>query len=205
MKPSTQRAQSAPTLVCLFFLFSWIGWSAETVYFGMRWHVLADRGLLALPLCPIYGACLLGMYLWQGTLPRDRLLLTGRTMQSRRTDAYRRSALSYFAAAVFLPTVAEFCVAALSQGVLGLTLWDYSYRPLNLFGYICLDRALLWGILLTLAMHFLWPPCFAAVSVLPLRARKAAACTAATLTACDFALQILCLALTGRRFSFFRL
>lgn len=58
--------QRAVRLVLLFFFISFAGWCGETVYFGIRYGVLADRGFLTSPLCPIYGFCLLGMAVGPG-------------------------------------------------------------------------------------------------------------------------------------------
>ena len=47
-------------LTILFALVSFLGWCGETLYFAVRWNDLTDRGFLSLPLCTIYGCCILG-------------------------------------------------------------------------------------------------------------------------------------------------
>ena len=60
-------------IIFLFFLLSFAGWCAETLYFLARWQEFADRGFLTLPLCTIYGSSALLVYFALGTPRGGRL------------------------------------------------------------------------------------------------------------------------------------
>ena len=80
-----------------------------------------------------------------------------------------------------------------------MRLWDYGYKRVHLFGLISPDQSLLWGMLIALAMRFLWDPLLALAQRVPPRAGRAAALALTALTAADFACNLLSLLYTGRR------
>ena len=57
-------------------------------------------------------------------------------------------------------------------------LWDYSYHTFDLFGYVCLEMTVLWGVLIMFAMAVVWPLLESLVLRIPSKAAKrvAAAC-----------------------------
>ncbi len=198
--------QRAVRLVLLFFFISFAGWCGETVYFGIRYGVLADRGFLTSPLCPIYGFCLLGMAVGPGA-PQTGLLqpLFIRAKGSRFPKAAAAGVyLLYFMIAALLPTAVEFVTAAFFDRALGIRLWDYSYKRFDLFGYVSLDQAILWGLLITLAMQFVWPWLWQSSARIPAHAARIAALLLLAWTACDLLFNALWLAVTGRQLLLFR-
>lgn len=88
----------------------------------------ADRkGLLVLPLCPVYGAgaCLiLAPPRWVDSRPLALFLLGGLTA-----------------------TAAEYLAALWHEKALGVSFWDYHGLPGNLRGRVCLPFSLAWGAL----------------------------------------------------------
>lgn len=188
-------------LTILFFIVSMIGWGLETVYFVIRWDTFIDRGFLTMPLCPIYGFCLIGIYLALGTPTQGRLApLFERAKRQKpavRALAYAGLFLLYFVIAALLPTVAELATGAFFDKALGVKLWDYSYKKFDLFGYVSLDQTLQWGAMITLAMTFLWDPLFSLIKKIPSRAAKVVACVLAALVLADFVFNIVWLCGTG--------
>ena len=194
----------------LFFLFSFYGWLLETAHFAIRWGKLTDRGFLCLPLCPIYGFSMLAAGLALGS-PRKGTLRplferAKRLRPAARGAAYGGLLLLYYVFAAALPAGAELAVGAFCDKVLGIRLWNYSYKETNLFGYITLDRTLVWGILLALLLTLVWEPLRENVCALsPAAKRRAntAAAVLAALTLIDYAFNLLWLAETGSHFILF--
>ena len=192
----------------LFFLFSFLGWLLETSHFVIRWGKLTDRGFLCLPLCPVYGfaVCLSGLLLGS---PRRGLLRSAfaRTKKLRAplrltADAGLFSLYYLFAAA--LPAGAELCVGGVCDKLLGIKLWDYSYKADNLFGYITVGRTLLWGLLIALVLALLWEPLRESLCA-PAAARRAGAAAAVlcALTVIDFAFNLTYLFVFGEHLLLF--
>lgn len=198
------RAERASALALLFYFISFSGWCGETLLFLLLFGRFEDRGFLTLPLCTIYGACVLGVYLLFGTprggkfapLFRRADVLPFPARFAARAGAYALYAL----AAALLPTLAELAFGGLFR-LFGVRLWDYSYKRVHLFGLISPDQSLLWGALIALAMRFVWDPLLALARKVPPRARLAAACALTAVTAADLAMNVLFLLCTGRRFS----
>lgn len=110
-----------------FVVYSLIGFLLEVSF---AWAVggRPDRkGLLVLPLCPVYGAgaCLILLLPgWVKARPWALFLLGGLTA-----------------------TAAEYLAALYHEKVLGVSFWDYSGLPGSLQGRVCLPFSLAWGVL----------------------------------------------------------
>ena len=194
-------------LTILFALVSFSGWCGETLYFAVRWNDLTDRGFLSLPLCTIYGCCILAIYLIIGTPKGGRLRpLFARTEglpPAARAAARAGLYLLYFAVVTLIPTVVEFFTGMFFDKVFGVMLWDYGYTGRDLFGYVCLDMSLLWGALITLAMGLIWPLLEKLVLKIPPKAAKAAAAVFLVLIAADLVFNVCYLVIKKRRFVLF--
>lgn len=196
--------------VLLFFLFSFYGWLLETAHFVIRWGKLTDRGFLSLPLCPIYGFSLLAAGLVLGS-PRKGTLRPLFERAKRLRPAARGAAhggllLLYYVFASALPAGAELAVGAFCDKLLGIRLWDYSYKGNDLFGYITLDRTLVWGILLALVLTIVWEPLretFCSFAPAAKRRADAFAAVLVALTLIDYAFNLIWLAATGTHFILF--
>ena len=152
MKPNTHSGSlvRASRGILLFFAISLMGWIGETVYaFFLTGH-FCDRGLLTLPFCPIYGTSVLGLWLLVGTPVEGGLLL-----RHCRRGVLRVSLYVLFSA--LIPTVFELVTGVFFHRLFGLRLWDYSDKPLQLGGYICLPFSILWGLLIPPLMGLLFP------------------------------------------------
>lgn len=85
------------------------------------------KGLLVLPLCPVYGlgACLILLLpKWVDARPWALFLLGGLTA-----------------------TAAEYADALYHEKALGVTFWNYDGLPGNLQGRVCLPFSIAWGVL----------------------------------------------------------
>ena len=145
-------------LVCL--LISFLGWSVETLLCSLRDGAFCDRGFLNLPFCTIYGFSVLAIDALIGTPQEGGLLL-------RHCRPRRLRLLAYFLLAALIPTLAELATGAFFFRRFGLRLWDYSALRYNFRGYVCLEFSLLWGVLITAGMAWLYPRIRKAVSKIP--------------------------------------
>ena len=124
--PSALRDYSVPSLVLLFFLFSFTGWVWEVSIHLVRDGVFVDRGVLHGPWLPIYGVGGLLILVLLARL-RDR-------------------PLAEFGATVVLCGAVEYFTSWYLETTYGLKWWDYTGYLLNLNGRICAEGLLTFGV-----------------------------------------------------------
>ncbi len=127
-------------------LISFLGWVWEMLLAAFILQSPNDRGFLTLPLCPIYGFSLIGMYLLFGTPQTFRIL--GKEIQIPSLLRY----LCYFICAVLVATAFEFLTGFFFDMVFGIFLWNYDGFMGNIGGYIALFPSLGWGVATTVFM-----------------------------------------------------
>lgn len=136
------------SFVFFFFIYSFLGWCTEVLYAGICHRRFVNRGFLNGPVCPIYGF---------GVVSVISIL----------TPVQHRLFLLYVLSVVLVTAL---------EGLTGLVLdklfhhkwWDYSNRPLNIGGYVCLSFSLLWGVACVLIVRVIHPALAFAVGFLPL-------------------------------------
>lgn len=110
----------------VFFLYSFAGWCWEVSLYLVKQRRFVNRGFLTGPLLPIYGFGAVGILL--ACVPfKDNVALValvGMTVAS----------------------VLEYVTGALMEALFHVRYWDYSNRPLNLNGHICLLSAATWAV-----------------------------------------------------------
>jgi len=121
----------------MFFIYSFVGWVIEVIYYGITEGKFINRGFLAGPLCPVYG---LGFYaaIWFFEPFKDNFLIL------------------FFGMATAC-TVVELIAGLILYHAFHMRWWDYSDYKLNLGGYICLRFFIYWGIAASLGMYVLHP------------------------------------------------
>lgn len=120
-----------------FVSYSFLGFLLEVAFAAVSGGRSNRKGLLVLPLCPIYGlgACLiLALPPWADARPWALFFLGGLTA-----------------------TAAEYCDALYHQKVLGVAFWDYAGLPGNLQGRVCLPFSLAWGLLSLALVYWVHP------------------------------------------------
>ena len=122
-------------LLWYFSIYSFLGWCMEVVFCTVRTGKLVNRGFLNGPVCPIYG---FGMVIVLAVLGRfsDNI------------------ALLFFGGMV-LTSALELVGGWALKKFFHTTWWDYSEKPLNIGGYICLQFSLAWGVCVVLAVRLL--------------------------------------------------
>lgn len=114
-----------------------IGWCYETILTSILWGRFCGffaRGMLHVPVCPIYGffaLLLLGLF----RLP---------PLQRLRGVPY---AAAIFLLGTVVSTILELLASYLLEWTLGLTLWDYTAWEFHFQGRISLYSSLLFGVL----------------------------------------------------------
>ena len=127
------------TYVIEFTLGALWGWLYEEGVELAVNHAYADRGVLHMPLIPIYGfGCLLLLILY------------------RKKD---HSVPFIFISSTLITTLLELIASYPIERILGYLPWYYGEWPLNYEGRISLISSLLFGLLATVFMKLIHPQC----------------------------------------------
>lgn len=121
------RRYSIPTLILMFFIFSFLGWCWEVGIHLIEDGVFVNRGVLHGPWLPIYGS---GSILILTLLYRFR----------------RNPGLMFVATVVLCGVIEYFTSVYLEYMHNGMKWWDYSGYFLNLDGRICGEGLLIFGL-----------------------------------------------------------
>jgi len=152
----------------LFFLiYSFLGAIGETLFRLLTEHQLYGiNGFLHLPIMPIYGFGAILIIALLGSRIRHPLLL--------------------FGIGVLLTTILEFVSHWLIEAVLGVRIWDYSQKPLNLDGRVSLDTSIGFGVAALLLVYFIHPQISRVLKRLPKQTTMIAAAIVWVVVSADF-------------------
>ena len=139
--------------VFLFFAYSFLGWVGEVAANAARSRRYQDRGVLNGPLCILYGI--------------GGLIITVALRELRGGWFF------LFLLSAVYATVLEWVAGHILERTSHTRWWDYSDRPLNLDGYICLGASLLWGVLGVVVIHWGNPLLLALFGLIPATVRTA--------------------------------
>ena len=116
-------------LTLLFFFYAFIGWCTEVTLKYIQYHRFINRGFLAGPVCPIYGAGALLITLFTGALsPIEHAIGT-----------------TFILSFVVCGTV-EYLTSYVQEKLFHARWWDYSQKPMNLNGRIWIGNLILFGL-----------------------------------------------------------
>jgi len=121
-----------------FFFYCIIGWIWESGYVSLRTRTWVNRGFLYGPWLPIYGFGALTVLL--ATLP-VRMYLS-----------------LVFVTGMISATILEYVTGAAMEKLFHMRYWDYSDKPMNIRGHICLPVSLAWGCFSVLMILLIHPP-----------------------------------------------
>ena len=131
------QPQTLYALCWYFYLYSFLGWCAEVAFAACKTRQLVNRGFLNGPVCPIYGFGMLAAVTALGPV--------------------RSSLPALFFGGALLATALELVGGWALKTLFHARWWDYSDKPFNLGGYICLRFSLLWGVGVAAVMRLLHP------------------------------------------------
>lgn len=119
---------------CLFIfaVFSILGWILELVYRSLATKKLVNPGFMSGCVVPLYG---------MGAIILDFVSILIFNLN------YNYKVLIMFFASLCLLTLLEFIFGFVSLKYFHVRLWDYRKRKINYKGFVCLEFAVVWGLL----------------------------------------------------------
>ncbi len=139
--------------VALWFLtYSVIGWIVESIYISLCNKKITNRGYIKGPICPIYG--------FGGTLIHVIL------------QRFAGNYILIFLVGSILATTVEYITAIVMIKLFGCLWWDYTNKPFNYKGILCLESSIGWGLYCICDMAFLKTGIFMVISYIPVKLGK---------------------------------
>ena len=124
-------------LLWIFFIYAFLGWCTEVSYAALRTGKFVNRGFLNGPVCPIYGCGVVVVLAGLEPLKGNFVLL--------------------FLGSVVLTSALEWATGFVLEKLFRQRWWDYSDKPFNLGGYICLEFSVMWGFACLFVVDILHP------------------------------------------------
>ena len=121
----------------IFFVYAFLGWCTEVSYAALRTGKFVNRGFLNGPVCPIYGCGVVVVLAGLEPLKGNFVLL--------------------FLGSVVLTSALEWATGFVLEKLFRQRWWDYSDKPFNLGGYICLEFSVMWGFACLFVVDILHP------------------------------------------------
>lgn len=134
-------------ILAFFLIYSCLGWCVEVVYAAATTGQLVNRGFLNGPVCPIYGFGMI-LVLFFLTPLEDNLLLL-------------------YLGGVILPSALELVGGWALYKLYRTRWWDYTDKPFNIGGYVCLEFSLMWGVGAMVMVKVIHPTIAALVNLIP--------------------------------------
>lgn len=113
-------------MLLVFMISAFSGWLYEIITMYVMWGIYADRGVLYLPMCPIYGFGMLLLYVVFHKVKNPILIFLG---------------------SGFITTSFELISSYILEYVFHKVLWTYATWPLNFQGRISLVSSIIFGLL----------------------------------------------------------
>ena len=124
--------------ICWYFLiYSFGGWGVEVIFHAVALGKVVNRGFLNGPVCPVYGFGVLSVFAMINML---------------QSSGHQMNDGMIFLFGVILATVVELIAGWLLDVCFHARWWDYSDKPLNFHGYICLEFSIIWGLAIVLVV-----------------------------------------------------
>lgn len=134
-------------IALLFFIYAFLGWCMEVAFVAVTLGKVVNRGFLNGPVCPIYGCGMLGVLIVLLPVKQNILLL--------------------FLGGMMICSAVELFGGWILDKIFHMRWWDYSERPFNIGGYICLPFSIMWGFAVVFAVKFVHVPIMAVVEKIP--------------------------------------
>ena len=134
-------------ILAFFLIYSCLGWCVEVVYAAATTGQLVNRGFLNGPVCPIYGFGMILVLFFLTPLEDDLLLL--------------------YLGGVILPSALELVGGWALYKLYRTRWWDYTDKPFNIGGYVCLEFSLMWGVGAMGMVKVIHPTLAALVNIIP--------------------------------------
>ena len=116
-----------------FYIYCFFGWIIESTYVSVCTGNWVNRGFMRGPVIPIYG--------------------TGAVIVLFAVIPFRTSPILVFIVGTVAASILELVTGFVMERINKVRYWDYSDKPFNLCGYICLFNSLCWGVLSILLIY----------------------------------------------------
>ena len=127
----------------IFYFYCLFGWCFESTYVSIREKRPVNRGFMRGPFLPLYGSGAVMM------------LLISSPFQGM--DSPWNVIWTYLAGCVGA-TALEYVTGVVMEALFKVRYWDYSKKPFNFQGHICLSSTLAWGLLTVLMTSWVHRP-----------------------------------------------
>lgn len=134
-------------ILWILYIYSFLGWLAETINGAVRRKKFVNRGFLNGPVCILYGLAAVISTIGLADLQENLFFL--------------------FLGGMIYATVLEWIAGHLLERIGHGRWWDYSAIRWNLDGYICLPYSLLWGLLTCVMVKWANPSIMMLLDKLP--------------------------------------
>lgn len=134
-------------MLLLFFVYSFLGWCVEVAFVAVTVGKVVNRGFLNGPVCPIYGCGMLGVLMALLPIKQNVFLL--------------------FLGGMLICSLVELFGGWVLDKIFHMRWWDYSDRPFNVGGYICLSFSIMWGLAVVFAVKFVHTPLMVVIKWIP--------------------------------------
>lgn len=131
----------------IFFIYAFLGWCTEVSYAALNIGRFVNRGFLNGPVCPIYGFGIVIVLTCLTPLKENFFLL--------------------FLGSVVLTSALELVTGFVLEKIFHQRWWDYSEKPFNLGGYVCLQFSVLWGLACVFVVDILHPSIEFIIRIIP--------------------------------------
>lgn len=137
-------------ICCYFLIYSFFGWIIEVVYHAVKLGKIINRGFLNGPVCPVYGFGALAAIAFSNLLKRADPAFVSSSDSGL-------GLLFLFLGGMLLATAVEFVAGFLLDRLFHARWWDYSDKPFNVHGYICLEFSIIWGLVIVFCVRVVQP------------------------------------------------
>ena len=124
-------------LTYLFCIYSILGWIVEVIFFYLKTGKYNKRGILNGAYCPLYGFSL--------------------AVCTVLTQSVRNNLFIMILICGTVCTVFELLTGVVFYKLLNHKMWDYTERPMNIGGYVCLSFTIIWGTAAAVCVKYLNP------------------------------------------------
>ncbi|MCH5343722.1 MAG: hypothetical protein J1E64_06755 [Acetatifactor sp.] len=152
-----------------FYFYSFFGWCFESTYVSVKSRHLTNRGFMRGPFLPLYGS--------------------GAIMMLVISMPFQDSLLLVYVAGFIGATVLEYITGVIMEKLFKVRYWDYSGKPFNFQGQICLGSSIAWGFLTILMTEVVHRPFEYLVLSVPGSVLTVVTCVLTAGIAGDFALS----------------
>lgn len=121
----------------IIYTYCFLGWCFESVFVSLKSKKWINRGFMRGPFLPLYGF--------------------GATMMLVVSMPFSDNIVLTYVAGCIGATALEYVTGVTMEALFNVRYWDYSNRPFNFQGQICLRSTLTWGfftVLMTRALHY---------------------------------------------------